>query len=189
MLYGIGLHAVQDTRLPKATHSAWRNHDRNIHTHISKNKITSDIFLITCLVKHVWSLAHKQLETLWCVLGTIATDALVLKHQAISIHSSQCWPSYMSSHGVTVLQWVNWSLWCDANKTWSNLHMMTSSNGNIFRVTGPFYGEFIGHRCPITKGSDAELWCFPWSAPGQTVDQIIETPVIWDAIAPIMTSL
>ena len=23
---------------------------------------------------------------------------------------------------------------------------MTSSNGNIFRVTGPLYGEFTGHR-------------------------------------------
>ena len=26
------------------------------------------------------------------------------------------------------------------------LHMMTSSNGNIFRVTGPLCGEFTGHR-------------------------------------------
>ena len=34
-------------------------------------------------------------------------------------------------------------------------YMMTSSNGNIFRVTGPLCGEF-----PLTKASDAELWCF-----------------------------
>ena len=26
------------------------------------------------------------------------------------------------------------------------LSMMTSSNGNIFRVTGPLCGEFTGHR-------------------------------------------
>ena len=32
-------------------------------------------------------LAHKQLEN-GCVLNTAATDALVLKHQAISIHSA-----------------------------------------------------------------------------------------------------
>ena len=39
--------------------------------------------------------------------------------------------------------------------------MMTSSNGNIFRVTGPLCGEFTGHRgIPRTKASDAELWCF-----------------------------
>ena len=35
--------------------------------------------------------------------------------------------------------------------------MMTSSNGNIFRVTGHLCGEFTG---PHTKTSDAELWCF-----------------------------
>ena len=41
------------------------------------------------------------------------------------------------------------------------LPMMTSSNGNIFRVTGPLCGEFTGDRwIPTTKASDAELWCF-----------------------------
>ena len=44
--------------------------------------------------------------------------------------------------------------------------MMTSSNGNIFRVTGHLCGEFTGHRwIPRTKASDAELWCFLWCAP------------------------
>ena len=39
--------------------------------------------------------------------------------------------------------------------------MMTSSNGNIFRVTGTLCGEFTGHRwIPITKASDAERWYF-----------------------------
>ena len=39
-------------------------------------------------------------------------------------------------------------------------------NGNTFRVTGPLCGEFTGHRCiPLTKASNAELWCFLWSAP------------------------
>ena len=40
---------------------------------------------------------------------------------------------------------------------------MTPSNGNIFRVTGPLWGEFTDHRwIPLTRASDAELWC--WSA-------------------------
>ena len=48
----------------------------------------------------------------------------------------------------------------------SRVTMMTSSNGNIFRVTGHLCGEFTGHRwIPGTKASDAELWCFLWSAP------------------------
>ena len=49
--------------------------------------------------------------------------------------------------------------------------MMTSSNGNIFRVTGPLCREFTGHRSiPLTKASDAELLCFLWSASEQTVE-------------------
>ena len=49
------------------------------------------------------------------------------------------------------------------------LCMMTSSNGNIFRVTGPLWGESTGHRwIPITKVSDAEFdifyctWTYGW---------------------------
>ena len=39
--------------------------------------------------------------------------------------------------------------------------MITSSNGNIVRVTGPLCGEFTGHRwIPIAKASDADLSCF-----------------------------
>ena len=44
--------------------------------------------------------------------------------------------------------------------------MTTSLIGSIFRVTCHLCGEFTGHRwIPRTKASDAELWCFPWSAP------------------------
>ena len=69
---------------------------------------------------------------------------------------------------------------------------MTSSNGSIFCVTGPLWGEFTGHRwIPVTKASNAELWCFLWFTPEQTVAQTIDTPVIWDPlyIALIMMSL
>ena len=39
--------------------------------------------------------------------------------------------------------------------------MMTSSNANIFRVTGPLCGEFTGHRwIPFTKASDASFDVF-----------------------------
>ena len=48
--------------------------------------------------------------------------------------------------------------------------MMTSSNENIFRVTGPLCGEFIGHRyIPRAKTSDAEPWYFLWSAPERII--------------------
>ena len=49
--------------------------------------------------------------------------------------------------------------------------MMSSSNGSIFRVTGPLCGEFTGHRwIPRTKASDTELWYFLWSAPEWTAE-------------------
>ena len=42
------------------------------------------------------------------------------------------------------------------------LSMMTSSNGNIFRVTGPLWGESTGHPCVVllAQASNAEIWCF-----------------------------
>ena len=70
------------------------------------------------------------------------------------------------------------------------IYIMTSSNGNIFHITSLLCGEFTGDRwIPYTKASDAELWCFLWSAPEPTVEQTMETPVIWDAIVLIMMSL
>ena len=62
-------------------------------------------------------------------------------------------------------------------------------NGNL-RVTGHLLGESTGHRwIPLTKSSGAGHWCFLWSVPEQTVEQTIETPVIWDATALIIMSL
>ena len=79
----------------------------------------------------------------------------------------------------------------DVTGMWNAIHVlssfMTSSSGNLFRVSGPLQGE--DGWIPLTKANDADLWCFLWSAPEQTVEQTIETPVIWDAIALIMTSL
>ena len=79
---------------------------------------------------------------------------------------------------------------------WELLHkvmkqlMMTSSAGNIFRVTEVLCEEFTGHRWTVRlKASNAELWYFLWSVAEPTVEQKMETPVIWDDIPLIMTSL
>ena len=59
-----------------------------------------------------------------------------------------------------IQQWEQMSI---SNTVFSLI--MTSSNGIIFRVTGPLCGEFTGPRwIPLTKASDAELWCYLWSA-------------------------
>ena len=67
-----------------------------------------------------------------------------------------------------LMQSVSYSLLMTwrCKKPGPQLSMMTSSNGNIFRGTGPLCGEFTGHRwIPLTKASEAGLWCFLWSAP------------------------
>ena len=54
----------------------------------------------------------------------------------------------------------------------------------------PLARESTGHRwIPYTKASHAELWCFLWSALRRMVEQTLETPVIWDAIALVTNSL
>ena len=58
----------------------------------------------------------------------------------------------------------------------------------------PFYwpivkGIYWSPVDSLQKASDAELWCFLWSAPDQMDDQTIAMPVILDTVALIMTSL
>ena len=58
---------------------------------------------------------------------------------------------------------VNWGVgkWIVLRN--SSYYMMTSSNGNSFRVTSPLWGESTGRRwIPLTKASDAELLCLLW---------------------------
>ena len=43
------------------------------------------------------------------------------------------------------------------------------------------WGPPVTGGFPLTGTSDVELWLFLWPAPQQTVKQIMETPVIWDA--------
>ena len=69
----------------------------------------------------------------------------------------ECW-----SNAQYTPFWIPGCFWYSARC----MIMMASSNGNIFRVTGPLCGQFAGHRqIPLTKASDAELCCFLWSAP------------------------
>ena len=68
--------------------------------------------------------------------------------------------------------------------------IMTSSDGKIFHITGPLWGEFTGHQwIPLTNASDVELECFLWISPEQIIEQTVETPVIWDTTVLITMSL
>ena len=104
---------------------------------------------------------------------------------AIQIHFLEIWWKHDLKTWIIATRRVPILLHC-----YLYLFMMTSSNGNIFRVTGPLWGESTGHRwIPLTEASYVELWYFLWSSPEQTVEQTTETLVIRDTIALIMTSL
>ena len=107
----------------------------------------------------------------------VITVFAILNKQATltcSAHELQAYvgidPNY---HRVITVKWGStdyeayltpWRL-----NTMANIFMMTSSNGNIFRFSGPLCGECTGHQwSPPTKASDAELWYFLWSVPEQT---------------------
>ena len=69
-------------------------------------------------------------------------------------------PGFQLSHHYSRL-WIGDRGGCCGDKY--SLYMMTSSNGNIFRVTGLLCGEFTGPRWILrSKASDAELSCFLW---------------------------
>ena len=72
-----------------------------------------------------------------------------------------------------------------------NSHIMTSSNENIFRVTGPLYGEFTGHRLiPLTKPVTRSFDVFFHLRLNKRLNkQSRRAPAIWDIIVLIMTSL
>ena len=99
------------------------------------------------------------------------------------------------------LIWYIWYL-----SPWPNWVMLTSPrcrqhvhlsgfNHNVLRRSTWWRHqmETFPRNWPFVKRnhlwSPVELWSFPWSAPKQTVERTNLTPVIWDAIAHILTSL
>ena len=71
-----------------------------------------------------------------------------------AVHPLKYTPGFVVCCFLLLISW--WHVWCPAMETL--FPMMTSSNGNISRVTGLLCREF---RCiPHTKASDAQLWCF-----------------------------
>ena len=140
----------------------------------------------------------------WCYLSLLEIPASankVLKYKRNSCYIEQLHPdrktTWLLLQDNTPLSTFQQSCpWTGSTfvvmKAWtsSDVFIITSTNGNIFRVTGFLCGEFTGHRwIPCTKDSDAELWHFFLSASEPTVEQTMETLVIWDATPLIMTSL
>ena len=124
----------------------------------------SDVFKCIFVNENVWIVLKMSLLTFASEVRIDNITALVhiMAWRRLGDHYlKQWWLAYghiYASLGLNGLTKTNdKQLWC----------MMTSSNGKLFRVTGPLCGEFTGPRwIPHTKASDAELWCFLWSVPG-----------------------
>ena len=86
-------------------------------------------------------------------------------HKIVLMKRNSCWgKSRYSSISLVACRYYM-IMYCHIqhdncrNKTWTRLCMMTSSNGNIFRVTGPLCGEFTGTgefptQRPVTRSFD-----------------------------------
>ena len=133
----------------------------------------------------------SQITSLKIVYSTVYSDADQRKHQSSAslafvggihrrpVNSPHKWPVTRKMFPFDDVIMTS-TLMIPTNSPhlqyYSN-YTMTPSNGNIFRVNCPLWGEPTGQR-----------W-FLSSVPEQMLEQAIETLVIWDVMALIMTSL
>ena len=112
---------------------------------------------ITKMTKISVPIGNKPLKFMWkhrywtLILYILSIQAMVSSYKCIQLDSK-----------------LSAQYWIVTHIHVCTMHdgMMTSSNGNTFRVTGPLCGEFTDHRwIPLTKTSDADLWYFLWFAP------------------------
>ena len=165
-------------------HPSWR-HSNVYYQRLAKSTLSLWYgSLITCLWKYEiqWP-THMPTSTAWVIiyipykcLGCNYLSMPSLIHIEICIGYS--WHTWITieNHYFNVCIQIQISLWrlylignfnlapvclVGWHRKVPGTYMMTSSNGNIFRVTGLLCGEFTGHRwIPFTKASGAELWCF-----------------------------
>ena len=119
---------------------------------------------------------------------------------ATSHDHNQCRSISMKPYVITRPQWVTvyWSIW-DGHMFWQpsqtlhNSAFITYAQDDVIKWKHfPRYWPFLftGYQwIPPTKASDAKISCLLWSAPEQTFELTIDTPVIWDVIVLVTTSL
>ena len=141
------------------------------------------IVLITFIRKRIdiWCFCWNDLDIIMILMDQYLSVSHL--HVLCCLASGPVWSSLVQFGSYILWRWWSIEHWghcrgcqyCNRssdNHTFCGCHVasqlqvytMTSSNGNIFRVTGHLCGEFTCHRwIPLTKASDAELWCFLWS--------------------------
>ena len=103
-----------------------------------------------------WLLARVIHMWVEHINNSIRTEVMVSAHTEINLYyafTSEVWRVHL------VLFYQPGTVWSMDQAWWR--HQLEKC-----RVTGPLCGKLTGHRwIPRTKASDAELWCFLWSAP------------------------
>ena len=132
--------------------------------HMARQAIASDIHL-RVISQEILTLAGRLL--IWHFIQIYQGPMGYLKPATMELKS---WIQYyLSQNDPTITQnpiQISISEPLQQSLYGAYFIMMTSSNGNSFRVTGHLCGEFTGHQwIPRTKASDAELWCFLLSVP------------------------
>ena len=147
-----------------------------------KQRRSTQLLLDTFCIYHLQSFNSKWLLEVWLRLDSYWPVWFFCSLFMKSIRKSLGSQDIFRKHPAFLLALGGWHRLASVSSPvlyhWtyhqSNLPkiMMTSSNGNIFRVTGHFCDKFTGHRwIPCTKASDLELWHFLWSAPEWTIEQ------------------
>ena len=166
----------------------WRHHGNSFDRNLTTNPIISHCCKIPSCHERRTALEDHILMQLHCAFSTVYVFHWICRSGYTCLFSIYHLRSYYrNGEGVRVTALVfagdveaclherlHWMIlttspfqqWKQPQSTRAYICMMTSSNGNIFRVTGLLCREFTGHWwIPRTKASDAELWCFLWPAP------------------------
>ena len=103
-------------------------------------------------------LAHYDVTVMVCLISVGAT-VKCRPMWSISPYPSGLLNSEWEIVRLPKCQWSNLEWY--RSPDWHRSNMMTWSNWNIFRVTGPLWLESTDHRwIPLTKFNDTEMWCF-----------------------------
>ena len=108
--------------------------------------------------------------------------------------------TFLQTWGTHILVWESLAIMCWFNKSFtcsSNVTFRFELHFTWWRHPMETFSALLAfcagnHRSPVIsphKGQWHRVWCFLWSEPEPTVEQTMETPVIWDAIALILMSL
>ena len=149
---------------------------------IQSNEMNRQRDILFICANKSWEMSGEGFSRLFCeervgcwIMKGSGRSHVIYTHQINTNHYLEYWGNCQNRVSMSTI------IMHSCRKSWSwrwhfyqknnSFPMMTSSNGNIFRVTGHLCGEFTGPRwIPHTKASDAELWCFFWSASESTVE-------------------